>query len=184
MGKIDKLTEGLSRKLANTSSRRGFFTRVASVALGGAVLPTLPIARAAAQETEPEKDRGVGEIKNALENDPGDTTSCDYWRYCGIDGMLCSCCGGTHTTCPPGTEMSQITWVGTCRNPVDNRNYIISYNDCCGGPSCNRCFCFRNESDTPVTRPQTNNDIIWCLGTENEAYTCTVGIVLGVAVDD
>ncbi|MDG1708447.1 MAG: methylamine dehydrogenase light chain, partial [Emcibacteraceae bacterium] len=92
--------------------------------------------------------------------------------------------GGTSTTCPPGTEMSQIAWVGTCRNPADNRNYIISYNDCCGGPNCGRCGCFRNESDTPVTRPQTNNDIIWCLGTESSAYTCTVGIVLGVALDD
>lgn len=184
MGQFDKLTENFSRSLASTSSRRGFFSKVAGFALGGAVLPTLPIARAQAQEESKDDDRGVGEIRSALENDPGDTTSCDYWRYCGIDGMLCSCCGGTHTTCPPGSEMSQIAWVGTCRNPVDNRNYIISYNDCCGAPNCDRCFCNRNESDTPVTRPQTNNDIIWCLGTESEAYTCTVGIVLGVALDD
>lgn len=180
MGQFDKWTEKMSRKMASTSSRRGFFTKVAGVALGAAVLPTLPIARAAGQE----KDKSVAPIPTKLENDPGDTTSCDYWRYCAIDGMLCSCCGGTHTTCPPGTEMSQIAWVGTCRNPADNRNYIISYNDCCGGPSCERCFCNRNENDTPVTRPQTNNDILWCFGTDSESYTCTVGIVLGVALDD
>ncbi len=26
-----------------------------------------------------------------------DETKCDYWRYCGVDGNLCACCGGgTH----------------------------------------------------------------------------------------
>ncbi|MBT5074409.1 MAG: methylamine dehydrogenase (amicyanin) light chain [Kordiimonadaceae bacterium] len=182
MGQFDKWTELMTRKMASKSSRRGFFTKVAGAALGGAVLPTLPIARASAQVAA--EDNGVDPIITGLENDPGDTTSCDYWRYCGIDGQLCSCCGGSHTTCPPGTEMSQIAWVGTCRNPADNRNYIISYNDCCGGPSCERCFCNRNESDTPVTRPQSNNDIIWCFGTDSESYTCTVGLVLGVALED
>jgi hypothetical protein len=31
-------------------------------------------------------------------------------------------------TCPPGTEMSPITWIGTCTNPADGRAYVISYN--------------------------------------------------------
>ena len=184
MGQFDKWTENITRKLASSSSRRGFFTKVGKLAIGSAVLPTLPIARAAAQEGKKEKVRGIEPVTTGIENDPGDITACDYWRYCGIDGNLCSCCGGSHNTCPPGTEMSQIAWVGTCRNPSDNRNYIISYNDCCGGPTCENCFCVNSQSDRPVTRPQSNNDIIWCFGTESQAYTCTVGIVLGVALDD
>ena len=76
-------------------------------------------------------------------------TSCGYWRHCAIDGFLASCCGGTHTTCPPGTQMSPITWLGTCRNPADGREYVISYNDCCGKGFCGRCFCKRNEGDRP-----------------------------------
>lgn len=184
MSKFDQWTEIFSRNIAATSSRRGFFTRVAGLALGAAVLPTLPMARGAAQEAKDDEASGRAPVTSGMENDPGDTTSCDYWRYCGIDGNLCSCCGGTITSCPPGSEMSMVAWVGTCRNPADGRNYVISYNDCCGAPSCDRCFCNRNESDTPVTRPQTNNDIIWCFGTESESYTCTVGIVLGVALDD
>ena len=59
-------------------------------------------------------------------------SSCDYWRHCAIDGFLCACCGGSQSTCPPGTEMSPVTWIGTCRNPGDGKDYMISYNDCCG----------------------------------------------------
>ena len=51
--------------------------------------------------------------------------------------------------CPPGTEMSPVTWIGTCRNPADGKDYIISYNDCCGKSFCGRCSCNRNEGDRP-----------------------------------
>jgi len=98
-----------------------------------------------------------------------------------IDGYLCSCCGGSHNTCPPGTEMSPLTWIGTCRNPADNRNYIVSYNDCCGKSDCGRCLCNRNEGDKPVYRPQANNDIDWCLGTTTNVYNCSTAVVIGVA---
>ena len=83
---------------------------------------------------------------------------------------------------PPGTEPSPITWVGTCRNPVDNREYIISYNDCCGKSACGRCECNHNERDTPVYQPAESNDINWCLGTQVGAiYNCSTAVVLGAA---
>ena len=84
----------------------------------------------------------------------GDPTSCDYWRYCAVDGFLCSCCGGTANSCPPGTEQSPITWIGTCQNPVDGIDYIVSYNDCCGKSSCGNCLCQRNEGDRPTRSTQ------------------------------
>jgi methylamine dehydrogenase light chain len=37
-------------------------------------------------------------MASGLDQDPGDQASCDYWRYCAIDGFLCSCCGGTVNT--------------------------------------------------------------------------------------
>ena len=84
----------------------------------------------------------------------GDPESCDYWRYCAIDGFLCSCCGGSPNSCPPGTEMSPITWIGTCQNPADGKSYVVSYNDCCGRTTCGQCLCQRNEGDRPIYRPQ------------------------------
>ena len=30
----------------------------------------------------------------------GSDTDCDYWRYCAIDGFLCSCCGGSANPVP------------------------------------------------------------------------------------
>jgi methylamine dehydrogenase light chain len=87
-------------------------------------------------------------------------------------------------SCPPGTEASPVSWIGTCRNPVDDRDYIISYNDCCGKSACNRCFCNNNEGDKPVYQPAKNNDINWCHGTTNNLYHCSTGVVLGLAQAD
>ena len=179
--KLDKVVEYASRKLAQKSSRRSLLTGLGAILFGAAAVPLLPVARAATQQSG-NGYPGVGSQTTGLDGDPGDPTSCSYWRYCAIDGYLCSCCGGSANACPPGTEMSPITWIGTCKNPADGKNYIISYNDCCGSTSCARCLCNRNENDKPTYRPQANNDINWCLGTQSNVYTCSTGVVLGVSL--
>lgn len=174
---MDKLTESTTRNIAHRSSRRSFLGRFGSVLVSAAAIPLLPVARAStagAAARVPAQTTGNPQ-------DPGDPTQCDYWRYCAIDGYLCSCCGGTQNTCPPGTEMSPLTWIGTCHNPADGRNYIVSYNDCCGKSDCGRCLCNRNEGDKPVYRPHVNNDINWCLGTTNNIYNCSTAVVIGLA---
>ncbi len=180
---LDKLTERLSRHMAQKSSRRGFFNIFGTALVGGMTIPLLPVARASSGPSDGGYS-GVAKQTTGNIQDPGDPTSCDYWRYCAIDGFLCTCCGGSQSACPPGTEMSPITWIGTCQNPADGMNYIISYNDCCGKPSCSRCLCNRNEGDRPMVRPQANNDINWCLGTESSSYTCSTAVILGVAIEE
>ncbi len=172
---FDRRVEALSRGLARGTSRRGLLGMFGALLVGQAALPLLPVARAA--NAYP----GVAPQSTGDPADPGDPTSCDYWRYCGIDGFLCSCCGGTRNRCPPGTQMSPITWVGTCENPADRRMYIISYNDCCGVEACGRCLCNRNEDDRPVVRPRQNNDINWCIGGTNRTYTCSTAVIVGVS---
>lgn len=181
MNKIDKLFEDSARAVARRTSRRGALAKLVKLMLGAASIPLLPIARAAGP-TEGGYP-GVGKQSSGIEGDLGDPTSCDYWRYCAIDGFLCSCCGGSASACPPGTEMSPLTWVGTCLNPVDEKMYVVSYNDCCGKTSCGRCLCNRNEGDTPTYRPQSNNDTNWCLGTKSSVYTCSTALIIGVALD-
>jgi len=170
MADLDHLAEKILRGIASRSSRRGLLSALAAVLTGTAVLPLLPVARA--EGTAPGNPQ-----------DPGDPKSCDYWRYCAIDGSLCACYGGSVNACPPGTEMSPVTWIGTCRNPADQRNYIISYNDCCGGVPWGKCTCQRNEGDRPVVRPQNNNEVTWCFGTQSQSYTCSTAVILGVAID-
>lgn len=132
--------------------------------VGGATMPLLPVAR--------------GQSRT---DDEGDSTQCDYWRYCAIDGFLCACCGGSVTSCPPGTEPSPITWIGTCRSP-DGKDYVIAYNDCCGKSSCGRCFCNRNERDRPMYVPHLSNDYNWCVGSRSDvSYHCTVSRIVGEA---
>jgi methylamine dehydrogenase light chain len=174
---IDRWVEHRARNLAQTFSRRSFLNRLGTIIVGGSTIPLLPVARADTNERPqvPDDSKIVG--------DAGDPTKCEYWRNCAMDGFMCGHCGGSTTSCPPGTEFSPITWIGTCRNPVDNKDYIISYNDCCGKSSCNRRRCNRNEGDKPNYLSAKSNDIIWCMGTSNNIYHCTVTLVLGVAVD-
>ncbi len=164
---FDQLIERHARQLASTTSRRSFLSRVGAVVVGSTALPLLPVFRSAEAQAD--------------ESDSGDPQSCDYWRYCAIDGFLCSCCGGTHNSCPPGTEMSPMTWLGTCEHPGDGKHYVISYNDCCGKVGCDACLCNRNERDRPPYRPQVSNDINWCLGTSSLIYNCSTAIVIGVS---
>jgi len=172
---FDKIFEQHTRQLAQRSSRRGMLKGLGGFLVGSAAIPLLPVARAAAAG-------GAGGAAYPLEE--GDPNSCDYWRYCAIDGFLCGCCGGSANTCPPGTEISPITWIGTCRNPVDGRNYVISYNDCCGKSACGACLCQRDEGDRPPYRSDKTNDINWCLGTTSAAYHCSTAIVVGVAFEE
>lgn len=173
---LDRLFERSTRGIARRTSRRSLLSLTGQLIAGGLALPLLPVERAAAA---PAKARVAQDSSEPV--DPGDPQTCEYWRYCAIDGYLCSCCGGTVSSCPPGTEMSPITWIGTCINPGDGRAYIISYNDCCGRSSCGRCRCNRNEGERPLVRPQANNDINWCLGTQSAAYHCSTAVILGTA---
>ena len=166
---IDKLSEKLSRGFARRTSRRSWLGLLGAGLVGTASIPLLPVARA--------------DAKSSSIPETGDDQTCEYWRYCAIDGFLCTCCGGTVMSCPPGTEMSPITWIGTCTNPIDGKNYVISYNDCCGVSGCGNCLCNRNEGDRPMYNPPKSNDINWCLGTESQVYHCSTAIVVGLAIE-
>jgi methylamine dehydrogenase light chain len=170
---IDLWAERMTRTLARATSRRSALARLGTWLVGAAGLPLLPIARGTAVAELPPDSEITGEA--------GDPTSCNYWRNCAIDGFLCACCGGTESACPPGTEMSPITWIGTCRNPADGRDYVVSYNDCCGSTLCMRCQCLRTEGEKPPYVLWKNNSLLWCFGTKSRAVHCSVSIVLGVA---
>jgi methylamine dehydrogenase light chain len=165
---LDSLTENSTRQVAKRTSRRGFLGLLGGFLVGISALPLLPVARGKTAEKP---------------NSSQDPTSCDYWRHCAIDGYLCGCCGGSQNSCPPGTTQSAVTWVGTCHNPADGRDYVVSYNDCCGKSTCGRCLCNRNERDTPLYVPFESNDYNWCSGSSeaNIPYNCSTARIVGVA---
>jgi len=169
MRSLDRLFELSTRSLAQRTSRRSLLAGLGQLLTGAALLPLLPVDR--------------GSRAHAAEAKPGTARpeDCHYWKYCAIDGYLCSCCGGSSTSCPPGTTSSPITWIGTCHNPGDGRDYIVSYNDCCGKTSCGNCECNRNEREKPMYRPSRNNDLNWCMANADANYHCTVSVIVGVA---
>jgi methylamine dehydrogenase light chain len=165
---LDRLAEKATRSDARLHSRRAVLSGFGAALIGAGATTLLPVFRGTAFAQSPKTE-------------DGDPNSCQYWRHCAIDGYLCGCCGGTSSTCPPGTVVSDITWIGTCRNPTDDRDYIISYNDCCGKSTCGRCVCQRDQGDTPIYRPQTSNDINWCAGSQADVpYHCSLSVVIGV----
>lgn len=164
---LDNWTDRLVRGLACRSSRRAFISRLGTWLAGAAVAPALLPVGSDASDAPP--------------GESGDPSDCSYWRYCGINGPLCSCNGGSANTCPPGTQMSGMAWIGTCRNPVDDRNYLISYRDCCGKSMDARCFCSRDEGVTPVYRIGKASHVHWCQNGESMPIVCSTAIVLGPA---
>jgi methylamine dehydrogenase light chain len=173
---FDKIGEKFTRRLAGKASRRSIISRLGAALVAAPVFPLLPIDRASAQPVDPTKLSDF-QKKAQIKDD----TECNYWRYCAIDGSLCTCCGGTTSMCPPGTSPSLTSWVGTCYNPDDKRSYLIAYRDCCGTSGCGRCHCDNTEEATPAYRPQGNNEIIWCFGTSSMAYHCSTAALVGVA---
>lgn len=167
------LLEQGARLLARRTSRRGFLGRLGGVLVGGMILPVLPLDR-----------RGSGAAAAAdfgSRAQAHDDTQCNYWRYCAIGGNLCSCCGGTNSSCPAGTFAPLTGWVGSCLNPEDKKTYLVRYSDCCGKAICGRCSCLSSEHALPSYRAQSTDEFLWCFGTNQMAYHCTLSTVIGEA---
>lgn len=174
----DSLTEKAMRQLAGRTSRRGLLSKLGMLLVAAPVFPLLPVSRAMAAKPDRSEQGHTDFARNAQSKDD---TKCDYWRYCAIDGSLCSCCGGGVHTCPTGTQPSPTSWVGTCVNPDDGKAYLIAYRDCCGATQCGQCNCDNADRETQVYRPQQNNDIIWCFGLSTMEYHCSTAVLVGAA---
>jgi len=173
MNWFDKISARATADLAGRTSRRSLLASLGGVIAGSILLPLLPVNRTFAQEAT------EGDVGADASQDP---KGCDYWAYCSVDGYLCSCCGGTANQCPPGSTPAPLAWTGTCLNPGDGKSYVVAYHDCCGTVPCQRCFCNRNEGDTPRYLPQRANSVNWCgNGGVSVVYNCTTSRVLAIA---
>jgi methylamine dehydrogenase light chain len=170
---MDKFVESLTRAVAQRTSRRSFLARLGKVILGAAAIPLLPVDRVA-------RNANAADEKKSARKNVNDDLTCDYWKYCAIDGFLCTCCGGDSHDCPPGAAPSPTSWVGTCHNPGDNRDYIVSYRDCCGKAMCGKCLCGNTEGEMPIYRAQLDSDLIWCFGAPTMVYHCSTAEIVGV----
>jgi methylamine dehydrogenase light chain len=167
---FDRAVERRARKAASIHGRRSFLSRVGMALVGTAAVPMLPFDRF-------NEARASG-LNSHQDTDP---TACDYWRYCGMSGQPCTCCGGGPTSCPPGTEVSKVSWIGTCENPTDKRHYLISYNDCCGKIPCKQCNCHNTERDKPGYRMGRNSAVDWCMANNSGLVQCTLSVIVGLA---
>lgn len=187
MDKIDQLFEHLTRAIAQRTSRRSFLARLGTLVAGGMIIPLLPVDRVTASARAqilptlpPGAPVPAGTEAMAKHGNPNDDSACDYWKYCAIDGYLCSCCGGGSHDCPPGASPSPTSWVGTCKHPGDGKDYIVSYRDCCGKTPCGRCLCTNTEGELPLYRTQKDSDLIWCFGAPTMVYHCSTAEIVGV----
>ena len=175
---VDNVGETLLRKFAGATSRRGLLARVGAALVAAPVLPLLPVDRANAGKPDRSAE---AKTSFALSAQTRDDRKCDYWRYCSIDGTLCTCCGGGINSCPAGAEPSPLSWVGSCINPDEGKAYLIAYRDCCGKPVCQTCRCSSADRMTQIYVPQLNGEILWCFGTSSQEYHCTISSVASTA---
>jgi len=156
--------------------RRSVLATLGQIMVGAAAIPLLPFDRSGnASAAEDPK----GKFKNT-----SDDQACDYWRYCALSGSLCTCCGGSVSSCPPGSEVSKVTWIGTCQNPDTGQAYLVSYNDCCGQSMCSQCRCSNHQGDRPGYRLGLHSGVNWCMANMangGNAYHCTVAALVGLA---
>jgi len=170
---FDRAAERQTRHTAQRISRRSMISTVGKAMVGVLAVPLLPFDRSGeVHGAEPKK----GEFKNTTDDE-----ACDYWRYCALSGTLCTCCGGSVTSCPPGSEVSKVSWVGTCQNPTDGKHYLVSYNDCCGKMSCAQCPCSNHQRERPGYKMGLHNGINWCMANDRNAYHCTVAALVGIS---
>ena len=181
--RFDRLFEALSRRAAQRTSRRSFLSQSGLWLVAASTLPLLPVARQAQAADHAGKAPAAGKFASDFANQAQttDPTQCNYWRYCAADGYQCACCGGGPNKCPPGTQPSPTSWIGSCINPADGKTYLIAYRDCCGQDSCGKCACVGQEGDMPSYRPQVNNDIVWCFGASSMVYHCSGAGLVGLA---
>jgi len=169
---MDRFTEWGLRTSAQTIGRRSLLAKLGAIVVSGTVLPMLPFERTSAA------DRPTGAREE-------DETKCDYWAYCGIDGTLCNACGGTISQCPPGSQVSKVSWVGTCTRPKEKKAYLIAYHDCCGKAPCQEeAECRRHEGERPGYRIGTLSDLNWCMANTGKGVNCSTAVILGVADGD
>lgn len=178
MSREANLAERIMRGLAGRTSRRSVLARLGGALVAAPVFPLLPVTRASAAETERSLQGKTAFARNAQTRDD---TQCDYWRYCALDGSLCSCCGGGVHTCPAGSEPSATAWIGTCIDPGSGKAFLIAYHDCCGPSVCRACSCSSADRETESYRPQTDDDIVWCFGLTSMQYHCSTAVLVGEA---
>ena len=168
---LDRRSEKWLRVSAQHHGRRSFLSKLGVIIVGAGALPMLPFDRAFGL---PAADRQE------------DDTNCDYWAYCGIDGVLCNACGGSNTECPPGSEPSKVSWVGTCIRAKDKKSYLVSYSDCCGKTLCQEeeALCSRHVGERPGYRLGTVSDMNWCMANMAKGVSCSTAVVIGVADAD
>lgn len=167
LGRLDGAAERGSRRAARRFGRRSFLARMGGAIVGSVVLtPILPFDRRALAEAADEEDE-----------------VCAYWRNCAVDGFMCQDVGGSETSCPAGSQASTVSWVGTCHNPDDDRDYLVSYNDCCGkAMNLNATYCTTAKNERPGYLMGLYSEVNWCMAnTDATGYYCTVAVVVGQA---
>ncbi len=155
--------------------RAGASSRASATLLVGA----RPRCRSSPSRAPPTRTPAAG--RRRARRRVGDPKHCSYWRHCAIDGFLCACCGGTQNAARRGRRCRPSPGSAPAAIPATGKDYIISYNDCCGQSLCVRCRCTRTEGEQPVYHTSQNNDLLWCFGTKSRAVHCSVAVVLGVA---
>ena len=162
MHPLDRIFEQSSRSLAQRTSRRSFVAVLGQILTGTLLLPLAadrPRHRAAAASPAPDAAPPPPAHQSVAKPRTGPRAMIRKAASTGNTARSTASCApaaaAVRIPVRPVRRCRAITWIGTCHNPSDGRDYIVSYNDCCGKTSCGNCGCNRNEREKPMYRLST-----------------------------
>jgi len=186
VAQFDRLTEQVLRGFASRTSRRSVFSLLGGMLAGAASLPLLPVAKGADGPPANPNDPNSGEPAAQLSGNPQDPAIGPSATTGAIAPSTARFAPATAAPSPaarpaprcrrsPGSALAAIPPISAT---TSSRTTTVA-----AASRGAACACQNNNGDRPVVRPQTNNEVTWCFGTKSQSYTCTVALILGVAID-
>ena len=164
---LDGIIENRSRDVARLSSRRGFLGALGAVVAGAGAVPLLPVARASTSAVDDVPAQATGHPPRTRVIRPPASTGATA-----ASTVSCAAVAAARRTpARPARKCRPSPGSAPAATPPTAGTTSSPTTTAAARAVRPRCLCNRNEDDKPVYRPQANNDINWCMGTQSTATT-------------
>jgi methylamine dehydrogenase light chain len=183
---LDRLAEKMLRGFASRTSRRNVFSILGGLLAGAAALPLLPVAKGGeAEGADPSDPNSGAEAAQVLRQSAGSGRSHQVRLLALLRDRRIAVLVLRRHRHLVSARYGDVAHHLDRHLPQSRGSAQLHHlvQRLLRRSRWGRCACQNNQGDRPIVRPQTNNEVTWCFGTKSQSYTCTVALILGVALD-